>query len=124
MVVLRTLPGATGAELAFETGLDKMAVSRALAALERAGRIVRQTDSRDRRMGRVSFTPAGFELYRVIEVTARRREVDLFRAVTPRERAQLGAIVERMTAGLIAIDRASAPALGKRRRHAQKPKGS
>lgn len=104
MVVLASGPGATGAEIALESGLDKMAVSRAVAALERAGRARRSRDKADRRMERIALTPSGLAVYHRIENVARRRESILLGGLSSAERSELARMVEVMTSALIAAD--------------------
>lgn len=104
MVVLATRPGSTGAEIAFESGLDKMAVSRAIAALERAGRARRFRDPGDRRMGRVALSGAGLSVYRAIAVLAREREAMLLGGLSEDQKAALEAAVDRMTGRIVAAD--------------------
>lgn len=123
LIVLARHPRATGAAIAFASGLDKMAVSRAIAALERAGRIVRRPDPDDRRMDRISLSPAGRRVYEAIAASAREREATILDALTGPERDGLAALVDRLIAGVVAAD-AGAAMPPRRRQRGQKPKGS
>jgi DNA-binding MarR family transcriptional regulator len=100
LVVLASHPGVAAHEVADHTGLDKMSISRAIAALERRGRVRRTTDAADRRRALLSLSAAGRRLFEAIGVQAKEREAQLFARVTPRQQAQLAAIVDRLAAGL------------------------
>jgi DNA-binding MarR family transcriptional regulator len=109
LVVLAARPGSTGAEIAFGSGLDKMAVSRAVASLERAGRAIRARDAADRRMERISLSAKGDALYRKLARLARRREDTLLDRLGQAERRSLGLAVDTMIDALIAADRLNGP---------------
>lgn len=104
MVLLEAHPGLTGAEIAFESGLDKMAVSRAIAQLERLGRVNRIKDPGDRRMERISLSAKGLDVFRRIEVSARFRESTMLSGLSAAERAALAEAVEHMTHAILAAD--------------------
>jgi len=110
LVVLAARPGSTGAEIAYESGLDKMAVSRAIAALEGAGRAVRARDAADRRMERIALSAEGDALYRLIAKSARRREDVLMSRLGQAERRALGLAVDKMIDALVAADHLDAGA--------------
>ena len=59
MALLGARPGLTATRLTDLTGLDKMAVSRALAGLQRAGRLHRHEDPTDQRRSRLYLSSAG-----------------------------------------------------------------
>ncbi len=98
--VLRALAarpaGATAGELGEALGMDKMAVSRAVRALEAAGRLARRPDPRDRRCIALSATGAGRALVGTIEPQGRAREAALLAELTDAERAALDALLDRL----------------------------
>lgn len=104
LAVLHGHPGIAASEIAQRTGLDKMSVSRALGSLEQAGRVARRPDPDDGRRALATPTAAGRRLYEQLRVLARRRESDASDVLSPAERAQLGAMVQRMTDALLAAD--------------------
>lgn len=93
LAVLAQAPGLSAAEVAERTAMDKVAVSRAVAALERAGRLVRNADARDRRRSRLRLSADGAEVYRQVVPVARRLEHDLLEALAPKDRAALDRIL-------------------------------
>ncbi|MEI7443777.1 MAG: MarR family transcriptional regulator [Burkholderiales bacterium] len=110
LAVLHEHPGTAAIEIAQRTGLDKMSVSRALASLEAAGRVVRRPDPDDGRRALAALTPAGRQLYRGLRGPAREREEAVTGALNAAERRQLTAIVEKMTASVLEADAAAPPA--------------
>ena len=80
MVVLASHPGMAATEVVDATGLDKMSVSRAIAALARRGRLLREGDPADARRRRLTLSAAGLALYRRIGASAVQREARLFGA--------------------------------------------
>lgn len=109
MVALMRAPGVAAGEVSQRTGLDKMAVSRALASLERDGRVVRQPDPGDRRRMRLSLSPAGNRLFLRIAATGRAREAQLFGALSPAEVETLRRLVGRMVDSVLEAERAERP---------------
>ena len=59
MAVLAANPGLSAAEVTARTAMDKVAVSRAVAALQSAGRLHRTTAPADRRRTHLALTRAG-----------------------------------------------------------------
>jgi DNA-binding MarR family transcriptional regulator len=100
MVVLASHPGVVARDIGHATGLDKMKVSRALAGLERAGRLRRATDPDDARRQRLWLSDAGAALYRTIGRAGARREQQLFAGIDAAERAQMESTVDRLLARL------------------------
>ncbi|TFY99845.1 MarR family winged helix-turn-helix transcriptional regulator [Ramlibacter rhizophilus] len=100
MVVLASHPGVTATDVAECTGLDKMSVSRAVAALEKHGRLQRETDPRDQRRNLLKLNAQGMRLFRRIGATAKQREAQLFAGVSARELDMLGATLDKLLAGL------------------------
>ncbi len=109
LAVLHGHPGSAASEIAQRTGLDKMSVSRALASLEAAGRVVRRPDPDDGRRALATLTPAGRALYRDLRGPARERERAVTGALSAAERRQLMALVHRMTESVLETDGAGAP---------------
>jgi len=104
LAVLQAHPGSAASEIAQHTGLDKMSVSRALASLQAAGRVVRRPDPHDGRRALAALTPAGRRLYEALRSRARLREAEVTGTLTAAERAQLLALVQRMTEAALAAD--------------------
>jgi DNA-binding MarR family transcriptional regulator len=63
MAVLAANPGLSAAEVTARTAMDKVAVSRAVAALQAAGRLHRTTAPADRRRTHLALTRAGMRVY-------------------------------------------------------------
>lgn len=100
MVVLANRPGVAAHEVAHATGLDKMSVSRALAALARRHRVERHADPADARRTLLQLNAAGRALYESIGALATQREAQLFHGFGRTERAQLAALVDRLAGSL------------------------
>lgn len=100
MIVLASEPGVAAHEIVEITGLDKMSVSRAVAALARQGRIVKRDDPQDARRARLELSAAGRRLYEQIGVFGRAREQQLFGGLDAAERVQLEALVDRLLAAI------------------------
>ncbi len=82
------------ADLIAQTTLDKMQVSRALARMESAGLIERESDPGDARARIVRSTAAARALYRKIVPMAQARENYLLEALSADERALLDATLD------------------------------
>ncbi len=109
LAVLHAHPGSAATEIAQRTGLDKMAVSRALGSLEQAGRLVRRPDRRDGRRALATLTPAGRRLFQALSGQARIRDETVTGMLSATEHGRLLALVERMTDALLRADGAGAP---------------
>jgi DNA-binding MarR family transcriptional regulator len=96
LLVLATHAGASASEVAERSGLDKMSVSRAVAALVRRGRVLRQPDAADGRRWRLRLSAEGERLYRRIGEPARERERLLFRGIDSDEQAALSRTLDRL----------------------------
>jgi len=108
LLVLANHPRVVGSEVAALTGLDKMTVSRAIAALERRGRVVRKVDAADRRRMLLRLSAAGERLYERIGVPAKAREKSLFRGIGDVDQARLGRLLDRLIDNLLSADRGEA----------------
>jgi DNA-binding MarR family transcriptional regulator len=96
MVVLDSHPGVAASQVAEFTGLDKMSVSRAIAALDRHGRIDKRGDPTDARRTLLTLNAKGQALFDVIGGLAAEREVQLFGGLTAAERLQMAATIDRL----------------------------
>lgn len=104
MAVLGGEPGLNATQIADFTGLDKMAVSRALAGLGRHGRVQRQDDPTDRRRSRLYLTAAGKALHETVGALGRQREAALFEGVNADELARLDATLDKLIAAVQRAD--------------------
>lgn len=104
MAVLGSEPGLNATQIADFTGLDKMAVSRALAGLGRHGRVQRHDDPTDRRRGRLYLTAAGKALHETVGALGRQREAALFEGVNTDELARLDATLDKLIAAVQRAD--------------------
>ena len=100
MVVLASHPGVAASDVAEVTGLDKMSVSRTIAALDRHGRIVKRADPADARRTLLQLTPAGRSLFEAIGASAAAREAELFGTLDDAELQRFGAAIDRLIAHL------------------------
>ncbi len=110
MVVLASHPGAAASEVAEHTGLDKMSVSRAIAALDRHGRIDKQPDPADARRTRLWLNAAGDALFRAIGRSAAQRERQLFGGISRSEQAAMAQTIDRLIAALQSSEQPAQPA--------------
>jgi DNA-binding MarR family transcriptional regulator len=86
MAVLAMTPDLSAAEVAQRTAMDKVAVSRAVASLLRAGRIVRRTARADRRRSLLRLSLAGRRVYAQVVPVALAYERDLLAPLTRKDR--------------------------------------
>lgn len=77
-------------------GLDKMAISRAVRALEKTGRLRRDADANDARRRILRLTNAGRALYAIIAPSGREREDMLLSCLDDRQRNALDALLDRL----------------------------
>ena len=98
IAVLAMRPGLSAAEVAACTGMDAVAVSRAVGRLLRSGRLRRTTAEADRRRSVLDLTPAGLAVYRQVAPLALEYERDLLGGLDAREAAALDSIVRKLTA--------------------------
>jgi DNA-binding MarR family transcriptional regulator len=85
-------------DIADYSTLDKMSVSRAVAALESKAYLTREEDPADRRNKILRLTPAGRSLYQEIVPLARARERHILEALTAAERTALDVIMKKLLA--------------------------
>jgi DNA-binding MarR family transcriptional regulator len=96
MAVLAHAPGLSAAEVAERTGMDKVAVSRAVARLLRSQRLRRRQTTTDRRRSALELSTDGREVYGRIAPWALRYERELLEALTPTELAMLDVVLNRL----------------------------
>jgi DNA-binding MarR family transcriptional regulator len=77
MAVLGRFQTLSASEVAGRTRMDKVKVSRAIAAMERKGLVQRATDQKDQRMIRLALTEAGRAMHGEIAAVALRWEREL-----------------------------------------------
>lgn len=100
MVVLASHPGVAASDLALSTGLDKMSISRAIAALSRHGRISKKADAQDGRRTLLCLNAAGMRVFQTIGEHAKAREAQLFGGIDAAELDQLDRLVDQLLAAL------------------------
>lgn len=83
-------------EVAERTAMDKVAVSRAIASLQAAGRIERQVRRDDRRHSMLRLSPAGRAIYDEVAPMALTYQRRLLEGLAPDERAALDRLLTRM----------------------------
>jgi len=108
MVVLASHPGVAASELAASTGLDKMSISRAIAALSRHGRLIKKTDAQDARRTLLWLSAAGQRVFRTVGEPAKAREAQLFGGIDATELAQLDQLVDKLLLALSEPEQAGA----------------
>jgi DNA-binding MarR family transcriptional regulator len=86
MAVLAMTPDLSAAEVAQRTAMDKVAVSRAVASLLRARRVVRQTARADRRRSLLRLSAAGRKVYAQVVPVALDYERDLLAPLSRKDR--------------------------------------
>ena len=104
LLVLANHGGVAASEVTALTGLDKMSVSRAIAALVRQARVVRKVDAADRRRMLLRLSAEGERLYERIGTPAKLRERRLFAGIPAHEQARLGQTLDRLIDNLVAAD--------------------
>jgi DNA-binding MarR family transcriptional regulator len=104
MMVLGSHPGTTASEVCQRSGMDKMSVSRAIAALARKRRVLRKPDPADGRRTLLRLSSAGQRLFDELSVSARERERQVFRGVGAPEQARLSATLDRLIEALVSAD--------------------
>jgi DNA-binding MarR family transcriptional regulator len=93
MAVLAANPGLSAAEVTARTAMDKVAVSRAVAALLAAGRLRRTMAKSDRRRTHLELTPSGTRVYGQVVPVALNYERHLIAPLSAKDRATLDRIL-------------------------------
>ncbi len=96
IAVLGRAEGLSAKEIAEATEMDKVAVSRAVARLVAAKRVVARADRADARRQNLTLTREGEALYARIAPIALASERKLLASLDQRERAQLDALLDRL----------------------------
>lgn len=97
-------PGLSANGVVERSAMDKVTVSRAVAALEAKGLLERERDAGDRRRSRLSLSPRGQAVYREIAPLALDFERDLLAVLTGAEAAQLDRIIAKLARKMAAPD--------------------
>ena len=98
IAVLGRQPGLTAKEVAEATEMDKVAVSRAVAKLVAAKRVLASVDAADARRQSLTLTTQGETLHAKIAPIALESERRLLEALDTRERAQFDVLIDRLLA--------------------------
>jgi DNA-binding MarR family transcriptional regulator len=100
MVVLAAHPQISATSVADLTGMDKMSVSRALASLEKHLHVQRAADANDQRVQLSRLTETGLTVYAVVAKTALKREAELMKDISAKERALMDEMLDRLLSRL------------------------
>ncbi len=95
---LGRLPGLTANDVVERSAMDKVTVSRAVAALEDKGLLTRERDEGDKRKSRLTLSAKGQAVYAEIAPLALGFERDLLTALSPEEAALLDRIIDKLNA--------------------------
>ena len=98
LAVLQYFPGCSSGELATRSGMDNVAVSRAVNHLVRLKLITRDTCSEDRRRTVLDLSELGNQVYDEITPLALQYERELMHGLTKIECKQLGTILTKLIA--------------------------
>lgn len=96
IAVLGRRQGLTAKEIAEATEMDKVAVSRAVARLVAARRLVGEIDAADARRQLLWLTPQGENLHARIAPIALATEQKLLASLSVRDRAELDSLIDRL----------------------------
>lgn len=80
------------------TEMDRVTVSRAVAALQEQGLVLRRTSPEDRRCSMLRLSAAGRRLYADVVPLARAYEAELLRGLAPADRAALDRVLAALQA--------------------------
>jgi DNA-binding MarR family transcriptional regulator len=97
MAVLGSFAPLSASEVA-RTAMDKVQVSRAVAALLQKGFALQATDRQDRRRSKLALSAAGSRVYARIVPLAQAAEAELLAALSPPERKSLSALLDKLSA--------------------------
>lgn len=89
-------PGLTANDVVERSAMDKVTVSRAVAALEHKGLLSRERDAGDKRKSRLTLSAKGQTVYAEIAPLALGFERDLLTVLTADETAQLDRIIDKL----------------------------
>ncbi len=97
MAVIGQTPGLSARDVALRTAMDKVQVSRAVAALVGTRRLQRDGDETDGRVTRLSLTAKGHAIYDEIVPLALHLEAVFLAALTPAERDTLDGLMDKLS---------------------------
>lgn len=98
IAVLGRFPGLSAVEVAERTMMDKVAVSRAVTKLIKAGRVDREFADADKRRSILNLSVEGKQLHDEIAALALDFEKDLLKGFSEEELVQLNNVMERLLA--------------------------
>jgi len=98
MLTLGRYPGLTAAEITTRWAMDKMAISRAIQRLEKAGHIRRERNPADRRSYRLALTDTGRALHDRVLPGAHARYREFVACLGPAEIKALGDTLAKLIA--------------------------
>lgn len=104
IAILGRYAGLSANQVAERSAMDKVTVSRAVAALEGKGLLERERDDGDKRKSRLTLSGKGQQVYAEIVPLALGFERDLLTALTAEEAVQLDRIIDRLNAKMDAVD--------------------
>jgi len=96
IAILGRFPGLSAVEVAERTMLDKVAVSRAVTKLIKAGRIDREFADADRRRSILTLSDEGRKVHDEVAPLALRMENDLLHGLSDDQIATLNIVIERL----------------------------
>ena len=96
IAILQFFAGISAGELTAKTGMDNVAVSRAVKRLERAGLVTRHLSVQDRRRTVLDLSNRGQNVYHEITPLALRYESRLVDGLSDNDRVQLDRILTRL----------------------------
>ena len=111
MWVLGIEPAITARRASEIMGLDKAAVSRAVAGLERRELLHATPDPADNRQRLIALSPAGRDLYRRMIVVSRERQRRLLAPLSDEERRVLATLLRRLHAHVASDDPFDPPSM-------------
>jgi DNA-binding MarR family transcriptional regulator len=98
IMTLATAGSATGKEITGRWAMDKMAVNRAIAGLERRGLVTKSKNAEDRRRIDLALTPAGTRLYAEVLPATNMRYHMLLEELSETEVSELRNMLARLIA--------------------------
>ncbi len=96
IAILGRHPGLSAVEVAEQTFLDKVAVSRAVTKLIKAGRIDRQFADADRRRSILNLSEKGREVHDGVAALALKFERELLEGIDPEEVERFDAVMDKL----------------------------
>jgi MarR family transcriptional regulator, transcriptional regulator for hemolysin len=105
LLLVRSANWDTQSEMAEQLGITGATLTHHLNALERKGLVRRWREDNNRRVQRVELTDEGVELFSRLREVARRHDRLLRSQLSDEEVEQLGALLERLEAGVQAQER-------------------